>query len=521
MRRLLAIVAVLVFAVTSHGAGGQPSPAWVDASGRLVPAAHQALAILASAAQDGLVAEDYDAASLQQRASALSRASSPSRQDLAAFDADLTASVVRYLQHLHSGRVDPRAMGYRLNVPRHTHDYEGVLRSAIARNDIAAAVDGLTPAFAQYRALRAALRSYRQLAAVAPPDIPPAAKSLHPGDRCAGAPALSAYLVALGDLAQDAQRRADPTTYDGELAAGVIRFQARHGLDTDGVLGARTGAALAVPIASRVRQIELSLERLRWLPHLTGERVLAVNIPMFRLGAWDAVRGDGAPALTTNAIVGRAVLTPTPVLVQELRQVIFRPYWNVPRSILRNEILPKLARDPAYLRRENMEIVEGATDDATPVEADANNLQRLRAGALRLRQRPGPSNSLGLIKFVFPNEQDVYMHGTPARALFGRSRRDFSHGCVRLEDPVSVAEWVLRDQPGWTRERIVEAMEDRTRRVDLARPIPVILFYVTSAVWPDGTIHFSEDIYGHDGRLDRALRSATRTRDRDTAARSR
>jgi len=293
------------------------------------------------------------------------------------------------------------------------------------------------------------------------------------------------------------------------LVGGIKHFQHRHGLETDGVLGARTQAALRVPLAWRVRQIEFALERLRWLPRLGDRRLVVLNIPMFRIWAWDAIPPGAEPVLGMNAIVGRALKTETPVFMEEMREVVFRPYWNVPPSILRKETLPLIARDPGYLSRENMEVVRGQGDDARPVEATPENVALLRQGALRLRQRPGPSNALGLIKFVFPNEENVYMHGTPAKTLFARSRRDFSHGCVRVEDPVALAEWALKDRPEWSRERILAAMEGpQSLRVRLARPIQVILFYTTAAVMPeDGTIRFAEDIYGHDQRLDRALSS--------------
>jgi murein L,D-transpeptidase YcbB/YkuD len=256
-----------------------------------------------------------------------------------------------------------------------------------------------------------------------------------------------------------------------------------------------------------VRQIELALERLRWLPHLGDQRLIALNIPMFRLWAWDTIPRSGVPLFGMDVIVGRALRTQTPVFGEQMREVIFRPYWNVPRSILRNEVLPRIARDPEYLRREDMEIVRGEGDDASHVDFSPEALEELRRGRLRVRQRPGPKNALGLIKFVFPNREDVYMHGTPAQALFARSRRDFSHGCVRVADPVALAEWVLQDRPEWTRDRILAAtMGSQTIHVKVPRPIQVLLFYTTAAVMPeDGTIHFPEDIYRHDLRLDRAI----------------
>jgi murein L,D-transpeptidase YcbB/YkuD len=300
---------------------------------------------------------------------------------------------------------------------------------------------------------------------------------------------------------------AEPDTYEGTIVEGVKRFQIRHGLEPDGVLGKGTQAALRVPLAWRVRQIELALERLRWLPDFGDRRLLAMNIPMFRLWAWDSTPPNSTPSLAMDVIVGRALSTETPVFVEEMREVIFRPYWNVPRSILTGEILPLIERDPDYLRKQDMEIVRGPGDDAQPVEATPENRVLLQQGALRVRQRPGAQNALGLIKFVFPNEESVYMHGTPAQALFSRSRRDFSHGCVRVEDPVALAEWALKGRPDWTRDRILSAIKGtQSLHVRLAQPIQVVLFYTTAAVMPeDGSIHFAEDIYGQDVRLDRAL----------------
>jgi murein L,D-transpeptidase YcbB/YkuD len=336
---------------------------------------------------------------------------------------------------------------------------------------------------------------------------PSPGSAVHPGQRYLELTRLHRRLLALGDVLADAPAPTEGAPYEGVLVDGVRRFQVRHGLQPDGVIGTATQAALRVPLTWRVRQIELALERLRWLPHLGEQRFLAVNIPMFRMWAWDEISATGAPSLETDVIVGRALNTQTPIFVEEMRDVIFRPYWNVPRSILRHEILPAIARDPGYLQRHDMEIVSGESDGAAIVAVTADNIARLRAGRLRVRQRPGPKNSLGLVKFVFPNDSNVYLHGTPAPELFSRARRDFSHGCVRVEDPVALAEWALQGQPEWTRERILSAMNANTsRRVPLTQPITVILFYITAVVMPDDeSIHFADDIYGHDARLDRAL----------------
>jgi len=495
-----------LIALYQTGAG---SPLWTDATGRPSRQARESLELFNDARADGLDPADYPHDKLDTLAATLESASPPLPRDLARFDVALSREMLRYLRHVHLGRIDPRTIGFKLTVPAKGHDFATLLRSARADSRIAETVAELRPPLGQYDALRTMLARYRSLAADANLESPPpAAAAMRPGESYDGLGVLYRRLVAFGDLPVGTPAPAAPETYEDPVVEGVKRFQIRHGLEPDGILGKGTQAALRVPLAWRVRQIELALERLRWLPDLGDQRLLALNIPMFRLWAWDSIPPHDPPSLAMDVIVGRALSTQTPVFDHEMREVIFRPYWNVPRSILRNEILPALERDPGYLHRQNMEIVRGDGDDARPVEATAENLVLLRQGALRVRQRPGPHNSLGLVKFVFPNEENVYMHGTPAQSLFSRSRRDFSHGCVRVEDPVALAEWVLKDRPEWTRDRILSAMAGTplSLHVSLPRPIHVILFYTTAVVMPeDGTIHFADDIYRHDARLDRAL----------------
>jgi murein L,D-transpeptidase YcbB/YkuD len=207
-----------------------------------------------------------------------------------------------------------------------------------------------------------------------------------------------------------------------------------------------------------------------------------------------------------RVVVGRAGRTPTPVFVAALRTLVFGPYWNVPRSILVNEMLPKIRRDPGYLARERLEIVSG--EGPGVLAPSAENLGRLVSGAAWLRQRPGPGNALGTVKFLFPNRYNVYLHDTPAQEIFRRSRRDFSHGCVRVEDPRSLAEWVLRDRPEWSREAIEQAMATaHDLRVPVHDRILVMVFYTTVIARPDGRVFFYDDLYGHDAALARALAS--------------
>jgi murein L,D-transpeptidase YcbB/YkuD len=256
----------------------------------------------------------------------------------------------------------------------------------------------------------------------------------------------------------------------------------------------------------RVRKIELAMERLRWLPEVPAGPLLIANVPAFRLVAFRSA-ADERPVLQMGIVVGRAARTQTPLFVDRLQYVLFRPAWYPPPSIIKNEIVPALKRNPGYLERERMDLVASTDEASPPLPATAENLARLRAGRLWLRQRPGPDNALGLVKFVFPNDYRVYMHDTPARSLFGRKRRDFSHGCIRLERPLDLAELVLSAQPGWTRARIEAALHAaRTQRVNVVPPIPVMVFYTTAIVRADGTVEFYDDLYGLDAELEQALR---------------
>jgi murein L,D-transpeptidase YcbB/YkuD len=492
-------------------AAGAAESVWLDAAGRPNASARDALQILADAPADGLVAQDYQARDLALQAADLTRASEAAAASALAFERALDTAMLRFFHDLHRGRVDPRPLGFRIGQhERKTVDVAALLHAAADEGRLSQAVAALRPRLGQYGRLREALGRYRTLAADPSPGLLPPiapAKALKAGDIYAGTAALHRRLVALGDLPAEAQPPAD--RYDASLADGVRRFQERHGLEADGALGSATMAALNVPLSQRVLQLELALERLRWLPELDGEPFIGINIAMFRLWAWDPV-APAASLVDMNVVVGRALNTRTPVLSEKMRYIIFRPYWNVPPSIVRNEILPAIARDPGYLQRHDMEIVRGAGDNLQPVETSSpQNLALLRQGVLRVRQRPGPKNSLGLVKFIFPNDDNVYLHDTPATQLFGRARRDFSHGCVRVEKPMALARWVLRDQPEWTPERIDAAMAGpSSQRVDLTRPLPVILFYMTAMVTPsDHALRFAQDIYGHDARLVRALAS--------------
>lgn len=435
------------------------APAWTAAS------AAQARALLDRAVEHGMPARGDNVTAADDAVDA---------------DAALTLAMLRYLADLHVGQVRSTF------APARTFDPVPLLERALLDQNLAGAVDAAAPQLALYARLKTLLASYRTLATA--PMAPLAA-----GD----APALAARLALLGDLAPELAA----TAGSAELALALKRFQDRHGLEADGAPGRQTLAALNVPLAARVRQIELSLERLRWLPDLSGGPFIAINLPSFRLWAFNAV--DAAPVLATRVIVGKSVRTQTPLFIGTLRYIEFNPYRNVPPSILRGEIVPALLRDPGYLVKNDMEV---ATTGAQ--KADAATLAALRAGSLRVRQRPGPRNALGAIKFALPNPMNIYLHSTPARALFARARRDFSHGCIRVEDTVGLANFVLDRQASWTAETVAAAMAPGPNRtVQLKATMPVVMFYTTAMVDHDGRALFPDDVYGFDAALERSLQA--------------
>lgn len=483
-----------------------PGPVWFTARGPR-PAVRVALQALRNAGDRGLVPDDYRPDTLAREIDALDVPRADAEAILHA-DRALTATMLRFLSDLRFGRVPPQRLAPHFRTPARDAPFVAQLRDAVADGRLAAAIDAAEPTFPVYARLKRLLPHYRVLASEPPIVVPPPAskRSVAVGDSYAGVPALRALLVRVGDLAADAPAPAGDG-YTPLLAAAVQRFQARHGLQADGVLGRNTLAALNVPLAARVDQIVLSLERLRWLPELPSGPLIAINIPSFRLWAFDDASNPTQPALSMPVVVGKAVRNETPVFIGTMRYVEFSPYWNVPSSILRDEILPDLASDPAYLLREGMEVVSTNGDGRTSDAIDAAGLAALLSGEARLRQRPGPRNPLGGIKFALPNGMDIYLHATPARDLFARSRRDFSHGCIRVGDPQALAAFVLRGKPQWTADAIGEAMNSGVNRtVALPVPVPVIMFYTTAIVDREGNARFLPDIYDQDRLLAAALR---------------
>ncbi len=474
------------------------------------PAADSTIHEIDSAFEHALDPSDYDAERIQEEWKRVRAVPENEATDRALFDLAVSAGVLREILAVHRGRIDPRTLDWGFDVSPKSLDRAALLREARDGAGVAALLDSLEPAFPHYKRNRKTLAHYRRLAEAGEPELLPALpkgrRKLEPGESWEGVRQLRSRLRLLGDLAEDSTGAAGGAPlYEERLVEAVKRFQARHILDADGVIGSATIEALNVSVSARVRQLELAMERGRWLPRLDERPTVFVNVPLFRLWASDPVRGD--EPLRMKVVVGKSLGHNTPIFAQEMEYVVFRPYWNPPHGILTREILPHARLDPLYLEKENFEIVASGDDDAAPLPSTPENLDEVASGRLYLRQKPGPQNSLGLAKFIFPNRENVYMHGTPAPHLFARTRRDFSHGCIRLEDPAGLAEWVLRDVSGWTRPRIDAAMQaERPTQVNLKESLRVVIFYDTVHVNSENVVHFVSDIYGHDRVLDEALR---------------
>ena len=476
------------------------APAWLQGN-EPTPRALVMLERFRSASQNGLEPEDYDASRWDDRVKALK----DSGGNPAAFDVALSVCTMRYISDLHIGRINPQHFNFDLDINHKKYDLAHFVReSLLTATDIPALLDTVEPPFSGYRRTEKALARYMQLARDdAGEKLPVPAKAIEPGQQYAGVPRLSRLLRLVGDLPPN-DDPGDTQVYNATLAEAVKRFQRRHGLDADGRLGPATVNQLNVPLSERVRQLQLTLERWRWLPSEFSAPPIIVNLPDFRLRALD---DKNTVTLDMRVVVGRALRTQTPVFTREMTFVVLRPYWNVPPSILRGEIVPAIKRDRSYIANKNYEVttIDGKVVTSGVISDDV--LAQLQAGKLAVRQKPGSGNALGLVKLMFPNEYNVYLHSTPAPELFARTRRDFSHGCIRVEKPAELAAWALRNNPGWTLDRVREGMKDGSDNVSvsLTQRVPVFIVYGTALAYENDEVHFYQDIYGHDAKLAQAL----------------
>ncbi len=464
-----------------------------------------ALALLADAAIHGLNPKNYDTETLRQKQQAAFKLKPDAYQELALYDTALSISLLRFVHDLHYGRVNPQGLSFNLKLrEKKLIDLPALIKNALAQSNLAQLPLSVEPTLKQYQQLKQALSHYRQLAANAPPFKLTLKNTLRPGETHPQIAELSRFLSTVGDLADN--KPVKSSLYADAIVAGAKEFQKRHGLTADGHIGKSSEAALNVPLSQRVIQIELAMERLRWLPELSTGASVIVNIPAFQLWAIDAMGQTDATMVNMRVVVGDALKTQTPVLMAQMHYIDFMPYWNVPYSIVKNELLPKLIQNKNYLDKENMEMVSVFRDSEKPTALTPETMNLLKEGKLRIRQRPGGKNALGRVKFIFPNKDDVYLHDTPANALFSKSRRDFSHGCVRVENPQKLAEFALKNQDNWNSETIKTAMNTpKSQRVLLKKPIPVLFFYITAFFDQYDNLAFYPDIYGHDAVLSDAL----------------
>ena len=487
------------------------APAWID-NRKATPQMDELIAALQAADREGLDPELYNVSTLtarrQEAGRGLLTAKGFEASEASRLDVWFTYLYLRYASDLTTGvanlsHADPdwRIRDKQANVVT-------LLKTALDEHRVGQSLRDLIPRHAQYERLRSALAEYRELAKRGGWQPVPAGLKLKRGQSNAAVPAVARRLALTGDYSHAVNEQNQ--TYDAELQEAVKRFQRRHGLEPDGTVGPAVVAAMNVPVSDRIDQIALNLERWRWLPRDLGERYVLVNIPEYRLEVWDS----GQVPLSMRVVVGKKD-TPTPIFADDMTYIVFAPYWNVPPDIVQKETLPSVMRDPAFLQRTNMEVLDKSGNVVEPSSVDLDN-----PAAYRFRQRPGASNSLGLVKFMFPNSFNVYLHDTPADSLFARATRSFSHGCVRLEEPAKLAQYVLADQPDWTPEKIDAAMHaPEERSVKLRKTLPVYLGYWTARVAADGILQFRGDLYGIDARQTTMLGQAIeRLRARATRA---
>jgi len=475
-------------------------PAWTDGRGPLDVSGELVQAIQASG-RSGLNPADYDPEGLEKDIDKLKNVpmtSPPQAADLGALDVRATYTYFRMASHLVNGHVPPHSLDPDWRTTPRAANLAANLDNALRAHRVADGLAQLEPKDPAYARLQQAWDQYAKIAAAGGWPTVPAGRPMHPGESGARVTALVQRLTATQDL-----RGAAPTTYDASVGDAVRHFQARNGIQPTGIVDATTLAALNVPAGSRLRVIQLNLERWHWLPQDLGDRYILVNIPDYRL---DVMEG-GRSVMSMAVVVGKR-MSPTPMFSDKAVAIEVNPYWNVPMSIAKAEIAPKVAADPGYLDRSHLHVLSKPGQGGEEVDASSVNWSDTSADvSYAIRQDPGPDNPLGRIKIALPNEYDVYLHDTPAGQLFSAKDRDFSHGCIRVEKPLDLAEYLLRGSAEGSAEHLQELIASGENHwIAIKNPEPVHILYWTSWVDPDGTVEFRNDVYGHDQRLDQALR---------------
>lgn len=481
-------------------------PLWLEGR-RVQPYGQELVEALRTAQDDGLNPEDYHLAALDSLLPRLAEGSEEDqRRKRADVDLLLTDAFLLFGSHLMHGRLDPVSVEPAWTASRNGVEVGGILLTSLRPGAVWAALARLRPSGERYGALRQTLAQYRGIAAEGGWGSVPDGPTLDPGMEDARVEALRARLAASGDLPPAVADAPDPRLYDEGLAEAVRAFQRRHGLDPDARVGLASLAALNVSAADRAEQLVVNLERWRWLPRDMGNRYILVNIAGFSVHVVDG----GEEVMRLRAVVGRTYRQ-TPVFSARMTYLALAPYWNVPPGIAANDQLPRIRQDPGYVAQQRMVLFENATNrQVDPHSVDWSGMTGAEFNRrFRLRQEPGPNNALGNVKFMFPNQHNVYLHDTPAPELFDRAVRDFSSGCIRVERAMELAQFLLQADTTWTGERLRNVVrQGREQPVPLSQPVPVHIQYWTGWVEPDGTVHFRSDLYDRDRRVRDALASA-------------
>jgi len=482
-------------------------PAWTYSQG-IYPQAQILLEAIRSADREGLRPADYHLEKIETILSEMTQTPAAGKtlspRQLVDLDLLLTDAFLIYGAHLIAGRVDPEKIHSQWFADRREVDLVRLLEEALNSNRVRETLEALLPNYDGYHRLRDALAIYRKFAETGWPTVPSGSK-LQRDDRSDRVPLLRQRLAAEGLLVNSAVD--DPALFDSDLAQALKQFQAQNGLESDGILGPQTLQALNISAAQRARQIMVNMERWRWLPRNLGNPHILVNIAGFTLNVVERE----ATVLNMRVVVGKTYRK-TPVFSDRITYLVINPYWGVPDSIARKDILPRVKKEPNYLISQKIRVFEGSGGNAREVESRTIDWRSISAGNLpyQFKQDPGSQNALGRIKFMFPNQFNVYLHDTPSKELFGKSRRDFSSGCIRVEKPIELAEYLLKGHPHWSSDKIRSTLTDNdfsVRTVKLDSPMNIHILYWTVWVGNDAKIYFGPDIYDRDAAVDKAIQT--------------
>jgi len=479
-------------------------PAWFSDKG-ILPQAESLITEIKEAHDEGLRPDDYHLTNILFLIETIKN-----KQNLentinpelwADLDLLLTDAFMLYASHLLAGRVNPETVHTDWTVSNPTADLTNILQSALNTNQIKKALTDFRPNHPGYSGLKTYLAHYRNIEK-AVQELPLLGGiHLQKGDKGTSVERLRERLIILGDLYADNKDHAN--IFDETIEEAVRSYQKRHGLKQDGIVGPQTLEMLNTSLQKRIRQIELNMERWRWVSRNIGNRYLIVNIADFKL--W--VTENRRRVLDMRVVVGRPYRR-TPVFSAIMTFMVINPYWNIPQRLAIRDVLPKIQKNIHYIEQQKIKVFKDWGNNAEEIDPEniAWNKIEPRNFTYKLRQEPGPKNLLGRIKFIFPNKFAVYLHDTPKRFLFKENNRDFSSGCIRVEEPISLAVYLLQDDPSWTRERLMETIENKTPQiVGFKRPITVHLQYWTAWVDETGKLNFRHDIYDRDKPLDKAL----------------